>query len=48
MNIPSKYFFMDGGLPEIFPVEHLMVDDENRIWEVMPAGAQREYYEWWI
>jgi len=40
---------MDKKLPEVFPIiDKLMVDDEKRIWVAVPAGAQREYYEWWI
>jgi hypothetical protein len=48
-DIEKAFSNMDEKLPEAFPiVDKLMVDDENRIWAAVPAGAQREYYEWWI
>lgn len=48
-DIEKAFSNMNEELPETFPViDHLIVDDENRIWVAVPAGAQREYYEWWI
>ncbi|HET8864789.1 MAG TPA: 6-bladed beta-propeller [Gracilimonas sp.] len=48
-DIKEAFSNMDEGLPETFPViDILKVDDENRMWVGVPAGAQREYYEWWI
>ncbi|MDZ7715106.1 MAG: 6-bladed beta-propeller [Balneolaceae bacterium] len=48
-QIEKAFETIDKDLPETFPViDRLMVDDENRIWVAVPAGAQREYYEWWI
>ncbi|HET8864787.1 MAG TPA: 6-bladed beta-propeller [Gracilimonas sp.] len=48
-DIEKAFATMDEELPENFPVvDKLMVDDKNRIWVAVPAGAEREYYEWWI
>jgi hypothetical protein len=48
-DIKKAFADLDKELPETFPVVgKLLVDDENRIWVAVPAGAQREYYEWWI
>jgi len=39
----------DEELPEANPViADMMVDDQNRIWVAVPAGVQRDSYEWWI
>lgn len=39
----------DEELPETNPVlSALMIDDENRIWAVVPIDLQREMFEWWI
>ncbi|MTI87889.1 MAG: 6-bladed beta-propeller [Balneolaceae bacterium] len=40
---------MDEELPETNPViAGMMVDDENRIWVVVPTDGRHETYEWWI
>ncbi|MEQ9263788.1 MAG: 6-bladed beta-propeller [Balneolaceae bacterium] len=39
----------DIEVPESFTIsEDMRVDDENRIWVAIPAGEERESYEWWI
>ena len=46
MNTLEKF---DEELPESKPIiADLKVDDENRVWVAVPAGQQREKYEWWI
>lgn len=36
-------------MPATFPiVNDLTADDENNIWVAVPAGENRELYEWWV
>lgn len=40
---------MNEKLPKTFPIIHQVIaDDENRIWVPIPAGPERESYEWWV
>jgi hypothetical protein len=39
----------DVELPKANPViASIMIDDEYRIWVAVPAGEERDHYEWWI
>ncbi|MEQ9091333.1 MAG: 6-bladed beta-propeller [Balneola sp.] len=45
-QIKKAFDQMDEELPQTSPfIEHMIVDDENRIWIAVTAG---ENYEWWI
>lgn len=48
-DIMEVFKVNDVEVPESFTIaEDMRVDDENRIWVAIPAGEQRESYEWWV
>ncbi len=48
-QIRSTINDMNEKLPKTFPIiNQVIADDENRIWVPIPAGPERESYEWWV